>query len=51
MKLRLIKVIFTIPFMALDLIILPIILLYWIPTGNLLTPLTQQLWEAEDDSK
>ena len=51
MKLRLVKVIFTIPFMVLDLIMLPIILLYWIPTGKVLTPLTRQLWEAEDDSK
>jgi hypothetical protein len=41
--------------MALDLIMLPIMLpimlLYWIPTGKLLTPLIQQLWDAEDDSK
>jgi hypothetical protein len=47
MKTRLIKVIFTIPFMVLDMIVLPIQLIYWIISGKLLTPLTQQLWEAD----
>jgi len=47
MKTRLIKVIFTLPFMVLDMIMLPITLVYWIASGKLLTPLTQQLWEAE----
>lgn len=47
MKIRLIKVIFTPPFMVVDMIMLPITLLYWIVSGKLLTPLTQQLWEAE----
>jgi hypothetical protein len=47
MKTRLIKVIFTLPFMVLDLIVLPVMLVYWIISGKLLTPLTQQLWEAK----
>jgi hypothetical protein len=47
MKIRLIKVIFTLPFMVLDLIMLPVMLVYWIISGKLLTPLTQQLWEAK----
>jgi hypothetical protein len=47
MKTRLIKIIFTIPFLFLDGIVLPIYLIYWIVSGKLLTPLTQQLWEAE----
>ena len=47
MKTRLIKVIFTPLFMVLDLIVLPVMLVYWIISGKLLTPLTQQLWEAK----
>ena len=47
MKTRLIKVIFTLPFMVLDMIMLPVMLVYWIISGQLLTPLCQQLWEAE----
>ena len=47
MKTRLIKVIFTLPFLCLDALMLPIVLVYGIISGKLLTPLTQQLWEAE----
>ncbi len=46
MKKRLTKVIFTVPFMALDLFGLPAILLYWIIKGEFLEGLTQQLWES-----
>ena len=47
MKTGLIKVLFTLPFMVLDIIVLPVQLIYWIFSGKLLTPFTQQLWEAE----
>lgn len=46
MKKRLTKVIFTIPFMVLDLFGLPIILLHWIIKGEFLEGLTQQLWKS-----
>ncbi len=46
MKKRIIKVVFTIPFLVVDMITLPLTLIYWIGTGNLLTTLTQQLWES-----
>jgi hypothetical protein len=49
MKIRLTKVIFTLPFLCVDCIVLPISLIYWIASGKLLEPLTQQLWEAEHE--
>jgi len=49
MKTRIIKVVFTLPFMVLDMLVFPIQLIYWIASGKILQPLTQQLWEAEDE--
>jgi len=46
MKKRIVKVVFTIPFLVVDIITLPLALIYWIATGNLWTPLMQQLWES-----
>ena len=47
MKTRLIKVIFTVPFLCIDALVIPVMLVYWIVSGKHLDPLTFQLWEAE----
>lgn len=49
MKTRLIKVIFTVPFLCVDALVIPIALVYWIASGNYLDPLTFQLWETDNE--
>jgi len=51
MRKRIIVLIFILPFLVVDLIVLPFALLYWLMTGVILEPLCQQLIETTKDEK
>lgn len=51
MRKRIIVLIFIIPFLVVDLIVLPFSLLYWLMTGIMLEPLCQQLIETTKNEK
>ena len=45
MKKRLIKTLFTLPVLIIDIFSFPLVLIYWVITGNMPTRFLTKLWE------
>jgi hypothetical protein len=48
MKLRFAKLLLMLPSVLIDAISLPVVIINWLLTGNILTPLSQQISDQED---